>query len=195
MHEDMDSRRDALARLTRRGIGMTLAAAVYWLALAAVSAWAGLQPGPLALFFLAATPLVYPLGWLLNRAFHGDLLARGHELAGLIKVQAASQALAWPMFGVLFFQHRSLIAFALAALLGAHYLPYGWLYRSPAYYALGCSTVLVAAALQWWLPQQAMLVIPLGMATCYALGTLGVWRENRRDRQSASLPFDADRAR
>ena len=179
MHEDIDSRRAALARLTRRGIGMTLAAAVYWLALAAVSAWAGLQPGPLALFFLAATPLVYPLGWLLNRAFHGDLLARGHEFAGLIAVQAMSQALAWPMFGVLFFQHRSLIAFALAALLGAHYLPYGWLYRSPTYYALGCSTVLVAAALQWWLPQQAMLVIPLGMAACYALGTLGVWRENR----------------
>jgi hypothetical protein len=180
MREDIDSRRDALAQLTRRGIGMTLAACVYWLALAAVSAWAGLRPGPLALFFLAATPLVYPLGWLLNRAFHGDLLARGHEFAGLIAIQATSQTLAWPMFGILFFQHRSLIAFALAALLGAHYLPYGWLYRSPAYYALGCATVLVAAALQWWLPQEAMLVIPLGMAACYALATLAVFGENRR---------------
>ena len=183
MHAGIDSSRDALARLTRRGVGMTLAASVYWLALAAVSAWAGLQPGPLALFFLAATPLVYPLGWLLNRFFHGDLLARGHPFSGLIAVQAASQALAWPMLGILFFQHRSLIAFALAALLGAHYLPYGWLYRSPAYYALGCATVLVAAALQWWLPHSAMLAIPLGMAACYALGTLAVWRENARDRR------------
>ena len=179
----VDATRRELAHVTRRGIGMTLAACLYWLALAAVAAWAGLQPGPLALFFLAATPTVYPLGWTLNRCFGGDLLARGHPFAGLVLVLGASQLLAWPMLAVLFAQDRALLAFALAALLGAHFLPYGWLYRSPAYYALGSATVLLAAALQWAMPVRATVAIPIAMAACYAIAAAAVWRENHRARR------------
>lgn len=172
--------RDEVARITRRGVGMTLAASLYWLGLAAVSAWARLEPQALMLFFLAATPLVYPLGWWLDRCAGGDLLARGHPLAGLIHVFASTQVLGWPMLALLYVSDHRLLAFALAALLGAHFLPFGWLYRSPSYYVLGVVTVLLAAALQWLWPRQSNLVIPLGMAACYAAATLAVLRENRR---------------
>ena len=46
-------------------------------------------------------------------------------------------------------------------------------------YALGIATVLVAAAVQWWLPRAANVAIPLAMLACYALASLGVWRGNR----------------
>lgn len=172
--------RDEVACITRRGIGMTVAACLYWLALAGVSAWAGLDPEPLALFFLVATVLVYPLGWLLDRAVGGDLLARGHPFGTLIGVFAATQALGWPMLALLLVRDAELLAFALAALLGAHFVPFGWLYRSPGYYTLGIGTVLLAALLQWRWPQQAPTLIPLAMAACYALASVAVWRENRR---------------
>lgn len=172
--------RGEIAHITRRGIGMTLAACLYWLALTVVSAWAGLQPRALAVFFLVATTLVYPLGWLLNRLCGGDLLARGHPLAGLIAVMAATQVLGWPMLVALFARDPGLLAFALAALLGAHFLPFGWLYRSRAYYLLGTLAVFTAAWLQWRWPQHGNLVIPLAMVPCYALGAGAVWRENCR---------------
>ncbi|MGN6514070.1 MAG: DUF7010 family protein [Lysobacteraceae bacterium] len=176
-----DGLRVSLARHTRRGIGMTLATCAYWAGLAAVVAWAGLSPRALALFFLVATALVYPLGWALDRACRGDLLARGHPLARLVWVLGATQALGWPMLGLVVAQAPTLLSFALAALLGAHFLPYGWLYRSPSYYALGIGSVLLSALLQWRWPERANLAIPLAMAACYALAAFGVWRENRRD--------------
>lgn len=182
MNDRLRPLRDEIAGLTQRGIGMTLAASLYWLALAAVTAWAGLQPRILALFFVLASLLVYPLGWLLNRWSGGDLLARGHPLAGLIYVFAATQPLGWPLMALLLLRDSQLLAFALAALLGAHFLPFGWLYRCAAYYVLGVATVLVSALLQWRWPAQAMLWIPLAMALCYALSAAAVWRANRRAR-------------
>jgi hypothetical protein len=158
---------------------MTLAAAAYWLAMAAVIAWAGLRPEALALFHLFATAVVYPLGWGLTRLGGGDLFARGHEWSGLLLTVAAAPWLAWPLLLTLFLRDRDLLAFALAAILGAHFLPYAWLYRSRAYLVLACVTVLLAGALQWAWPR-ASLPIALAMAACYTGAALWAWRENRR---------------
>lgn len=174
---DLDALRLEVARITRRGIGMTAAACLYWLGLALVTGFAGLRPQALAAFFVIATAVVYPLGWLLDRACGGDLFARGHPLSGLIAMLAATEALGFPMMALLFRDEPALLAFALAAMLGAHFVPFGWLYRSPAYYALGIGTVLLSAALQWGLPERAPLLIPLAMTLCYALAVAAVWRE------------------
>ena len=66
-------------------------------------------------------------------------------------------------------------------MLGAHFVPFGWLYQSPAYYALGIGTVVLSAALQWWLPEPAPLLIPVAMTACYAVAVVAVWREVRAD--------------
>ena len=176
---DVAALRASLAHATRRGLGMTLASCVYWAGLAGVVAWAGLAEDAIAMFFLVATVIVYPLGWMLDRLVGGDLLARGHPFSHLVWALAATQVLGWPSLVIVFVQAPHLLAFALAALLGAHFLPYGWLYRSTAYYALGIGTVLVAAGVQCWLPRAANVAIPLAMLACYALASLGVWRGNR----------------
>lgn len=176
---DLNALRLDVARVTRRGIGMTLAACLYWLGLSAVTLWAGLAPDALAMFFLIATVLVYPLGWLLDRWCGGDLLARGHPFSGLILVLAGTQALGWPMLAVLFRHEHALLPFALAAMLGAHFLPFGWLYRSPAYYGIGIGSIAVATLLQWCWPERAPIWIPLAMALCYALSAAVVTRELR----------------
>lgn len=175
----LDVLREQVACVARRGIGMTLAAVAYWLALAAVSAWAGLRPGPLGVFFLVASALVYPLGYALNRAAGGDLFARGHPFAGFIKTMFATQLLMFPLMLAVFLQARPLLAFVLAALLGAHFLPYAWLYRSRTYALLGGGTLLLAAALHLVSPARANVVIPLAMALCYAIAAAVVIRVNR----------------
>lgn len=178
---DLDDLRREVAGITRRGIGMTAAACLYWLGLALVTAFAGLQPQVLAAFFVIATAIVYPLGWLLDRACGGDLFARGHPLSGLIAMMAGTEALGFPMMALLFRDEPALLAFALAAMLGAHFVPFGWLYRSPAYYVLGVGTVVLSAIVQWWLPEAAPLLIPVVMTVSYALAVAAVWRELRTD--------------
>lgn len=171
-----------LVRVTRRGVGMTLASTGFWVAMAAVSAFAGLDASALALFFVIASVLVYPAGYLLNRALGGDLLARGAVLRSLVVTVGLGPMLGWPLLAVLLLQAVPLVAFAVAAVLGAHFLPFGWLYRTPAYYALGATSVLAGAALQLLAPLQANTSIPLAMAGLYGAASVAVWRQNRRER-------------
>lgn len=174
--------RGRLARITRRGVGMTLAAAGFWLAMAGVASFAGFDPARLGLFFVVGGALVYPGGWLLNRALGGDLTAKGSEFRGMVAAITVGQMLGWPVMVALLVLEVRLVAFALAAMLGAHFLPYGWLYRAPAYVALGIASVVVGAALQALLPAQANVAIPASMALLYVAASLAVLRQNRAER-------------
>ena len=160
---------------------MTLAAVAYWVAMAAVSAFAGLDAGALAVFFVIGGALVYPAGYLLNRALGGDLLARGSEFRGMVAAITAGQLLGWPTLVALLLMEVRLVAFALAAMLGAHFLPYGWLYRASAYYVLGVASVGIGAALQALAPMHANTLVPLAMAALYLGLGVWVWRQNQRE--------------
>jgi hypothetical protein len=179
---DVDALRSSLAWTTRRGVGMTFAGGLYWFAMAAVTHWAGFDAGALAIFLCVATVLVYPLGYWLNTLAGGDLLARGHPLGGLVRLLGASQALGWPMLGILCVRDPPLVPFALAALLGAHFVPFGWLYRLPLYGAMGAGSIVVAALLQWLQPATAPVAIPLAMGTAYTVTALRVGTHNNRQR-------------
>ncbi len=158
---------------------MTLATAAFWAAMAGVAMFAGLDPARLALFLVIGGALVYPLGWGLNRMLGGDLTARGSQFRGLIGAITVAQMLGWPLIVALLAWRVELVAFALAALLGAHFLPYGWLYRAPAYVALGIAAAIVAAALQAWAPMRANVTVPASMALLHAVAVIAVWRQNR----------------
>ena len=177
--------RARLAAITRRGIGMTLASAAFWLAMAGVATFAGLDPRRLGLFFLVGGALVYPAGWLCNRAFGGELTAPGSELRGLVGAITFVQMLGWPLLVALLGLRTDVVAFALAASLGAHFLPYGWLYRAPAYHALGVASVAVAATVQALARSQANVAIPAAMALLYLAAGVLVWRQNLRDAADA----------
>lgn len=171
-----------LVCITRRGIGMTFASAGFWLAMAAVADFAGLDAGALALFFAVGGLVVYPAGWLLNRAMGGDLTARGSELRGIVGAITVGQMLGWPLVAALLLAEAPLVAFALAVMLGAHFLPYGWLYRAPAYHWLGLASAVVASLVQLFATADAHVLIPLAMALLYLLAGLAVWRQNTRER-------------
>lgn len=160
---------------------MTLAAAVFWAARAGVARFAGLDPARLGLFSAIGAALVYPGGYLLNRALGGDLIARGSDFRGVVGAITVGQLLGGPLIVALLVMEVRLVAFALAATIGAHFLPYGWLYRAPAYYVLGIAGAAIGAALQALAPSQANVTIPASMAVLYALCGAATWRRNRRE--------------
>lgn len=170
-----------LVCITRRGVGMTLASAAFWLAMAGVAAFAGLDAAVLGLFFVIGAALVYPGGYLLNRLLGGDLTARGSAFRGMVGAITVGQFLGAPLIVALLLRDTALVAFALATMLGAHFLPYGWLYRAPAYYGLGLASALIAALLQVATPLQANVAIPLAMAALYLGASMHVRGQNRRE--------------
>ena len=170
-----------LVCITLRGVGMTLASALFWIAMAGVTAFAGLDAGALGLFFAVGAALVYPGGYLLNRMLGGDLTARGSEFRAMVGAITVGQLLGTPLIVALLLRDTPLVAFALATMLGAHFLPYGWLYRAPAYYALGLASAVVGALVQLAMPLQANVAIPLAMAALYLAASAHVIHQNRRE--------------
>lgn len=175
----LDTLRDGIARITRRGIGMPIAGLFYWLAVAALGASLPPQRAALCAFF--ATGAVFPLGWALTRALGGDLFARGHPLNGLGGTLNAVQFCYWPVLIAVYFVRPELVPFTMGTLFGSHFLPYGWFYRSRGYTVLGIGAPAVALGLQLAASAHAWVAIPLAVTAMYALAVAMLLAENRRD--------------
>lgn len=168
--------RRTLAWTTKLGIGATWAGCAYWLVVAAVLGWAGSTRASLG-GVLVIGFLVYPLGYLLNRAAGGDLLARRHPWGGLVRVMWASELVGWPILVVLLIKAPQLVLFGLAAALGAHFIPFAWIYRFWPYAALGVFSIVWASLAQVFLEHHVASVIPVGISAGYALSALAAQRE------------------
>lgn len=161
--------RDALAEITLGGVGATIAGALFWAAVAAALLLHGLSGDALAWAVALGGIAVHPVGFVLNRQLGGDILARGHPWASLIWTLGATQLLGWVTVGVLFAQAPALVPFGLATLVGAHFLPFAWLYRSVPYALLGAATVVGVGVAQLLLHNAAALPIAVGMAVSMAM--------------------------
>lgn len=150
---------------------------MFWAAIAATLLLHGLSVDALAWATVLGGAAVHPLGLLLNRQLGGDLLARGHPWAGLIWTLGATQLLGWMTVAVLFAQAPALVPFGIATLVGAHFLPFAWLYRSMPYAVLGTVSVVGVGAMQLAWDQAAALPIALSMA--FAMAAAG-WAERQR---------------
>lgn len=185
----LDTLRDEIARITRRGIGMPIAGTVFWLAFALLGA--SLPPRGASLLAFVATGAVFPLGWALTRALGGDLFAKGHPLNGLGGMLNAVQFCYWPVLVAVYFTRPELVPFTMATLFGSHFLPYGWFYRSRGYLGLGLGVPLVATALQLAAPAHAFVAIPLAVAAVYALAVARVAHENHVQQRFESTQVQA----
>ncbi|HET7845347.1 MAG TPA: hypothetical protein VFL14_14415 [Xanthomonadales bacterium] len=174
--QNIDAMRDEIAAITQRGIGMPMAGMAYWIAMAALGSVLAPKAAALAMFF--GTGAVFPLGWWLTKRAGGDLMHKGHPLTGLGMTLNFVQLAYWPVVLAVFGRDPMLVPLTLGTLFGSHFLPYGWFYRSRGYGALGIAAPVVATLLQLAAPARAFVLIPLGVAACYALAIALVHREN-----------------
>lgn len=175
--------RDALAEVTLGGVGATLSGALFWAAIAATLLLQGLSVDALAWATVMGGVAVHPLGFVLNRQLGGDILARGHPWAGLIWTLGGTQLLGWMTVAVLFAQAPTLVPFGLATLVGAHFLPFAWLYRSRPYAVLGTGAVLGVGMMQLLWHDAAALPISVGMAFSMAIAAVAERRRLVRSRR------------
>lgn len=164
--------RDALAEVTLGGVGATLSGALFWAGLAATLWLHGLTVDALAWATVLGGVAVHPAGFVLNRQLGGDLFARGHPWASLIWTLGGTQLLGWVTVAVLFAQAPALVPFGLATLVGAHFLPFAWLYRSKPYALLGAGSVVGVGVVQLLWRDDAALPISLGMAVAMATAAI-----------------------
>lgn len=177
--------RDPFALRTARGVGMPIAGALYWTAIAVLAAAGDLGDRTLALAMFFGTGAVFPLGWALTRALGGDLMAKDPVLTPLGMTLNFVQFAYWPAIVAVFFAATPLVPLLMGTLLGSHFIPYGWLYRSRGYLVIGIGSVLAATAAHVLAPAQAFIAIPAALACVYAAGIAIVLGENRRLRMAA----------
>jgi hypothetical protein len=175
---DLDQMRSDLARRTRRGIGMPLTGALWWLGLAALGSSFPARTANLVAFF--ATGAVFPIGWLLTRACGGDLMARSPLTALGMQLNFVQFAY-WPVLIAVHYAQPQLVPFTFAVLFGSHFMPYGWYYRSAGYLLLGIGAPLAATLMQIFAPQASHGGLPLALAAVHLLAVARLAFENRTD--------------
>lgn len=148
--EIAEAQRDVRA-VYRGGFHGQLVAGVLWLLSAAASS--SLSPGTGMVVLLGGGVLILPITTLLLRAGGGpSALPKGHPMAGLatqiaftvplgllVAVAAGGYRMEW------FFPASMII-------VGAHYLPFTFLYGMPLFAVLGALLALGGVALALWLP-------------------------------------------
>jgi len=82
------------------------------------------------------------------------------------------------MLGAVFLTPRS-VPWFLAVLVGAHLLPYAWLYRSRAYLVASIGIPVASGLVGWLLPDLVRFAAPAAVVVLLAVTAFLLHRENR----------------
>jgi hypothetical protein len=160
-----------------------MAGSIYRLAVAALAHWLPYRSAVILSFF--ATGAVFPLGAALTRLAGGDLFAKSAVLTPLGLLLAAVQLFYRPIIILVWIQAPEWTFYVMAVLFGSHFLPYAWLYRSPAYAVLSILTTVVLTAAVWVAGAPLQETVPLLAAGCYFLSVMLLIREVSRSEPTA----------
>jgi hypothetical protein len=170
--QQFNSLRLELATKAKNGLDFILAASLVWAAITFV--WT--LPLPVATrgfitFFVGA--LTLPLAWLLSKAL-GTIWTLPHNpLQPLGLVLNLAQLFYFPFLIFVFMRYPQHFVLCYGIITGAHFFPYAWLYRAPAY---GVAAGLISGGcllLGLTLAPARLYLIP-GFITASLLGLAGV---------------------
>lgn len=166
-----------LAVRTRRGLPMIIAACFLWtlFALAGISIPAGKWQ---ALVYLFGAGMLVPLGLAASALFKIDLFVNDNPLSGLLGYAGGAQILFAPILIATYFAAPSNIPWFLAVLVGAHFLPFAWIFESRSYIFAAVGMSLCAGLSAWLWPNATFVVTPSLMVLVLILTVFGLWREH-----------------
>jgi len=124
----------------RYGSAFLLAYGTTWLACSALSVYFSLKKVALAVLFQSAVAL--PLTFLIMHFLHIPISADDRLIGQLATYLAMSQSLAIPLLLYVYIKDHSYVPFAMATILGMHFLAYTWLNQTKTYLFLSLATVL-----------------------------------------------------
>lgn len=177
-----------LARRSWRGLPNILAGVLLWATFGVLGIILPATPQR-ALVYLYGAGALLPLGMLIAALLRIDLFAKGNPLALLGGYLGGLQILFIPLMLGAYFTTPQLVPWYLGVLVGAHFLPFAWLYDSRAYLFGALATTAAAALTGWLLPALPFVAPPFAVAAVLLLTALLLWREASDD---AARPAIAD---
>lgn len=187
---DLGTMKRDLARRSWRGLPNIMAAVGLWIAFGALGIALPDTPQR-ALIYLFGAGLLLPLGLLIAALLRIDLFARGNPLALLGGYLGGLQILFIPLMVGAYLATPQFVPWYLGVLVGAHFLPFAWLYDSRAYLLGSIGTASAAALTGWLLPAMTYVATPFAVAAALLLTALLLWRERMddpADREAAAAP-------
>jgi len=180
-------RADVSAR-TGRGINAIVAGIGLWTVFAILGVLVHSE-FVLALCYVFGSGLLFPLSLVVAKLMHLDTYAKGNPLGTLAGLTGAVQILFIPLMLGAVFLVPTAVPWFLAVLVGAHFLPFAWLFASRAY-VVAAIAIPVAAGLigllgPVLLPAAAAIVpiaAPLSVVVILAVVAILLSKENAADR-------------
>jgi hypothetical protein len=145
----------------------------------------------MAIVVLFQGNVALPLAFWLERRMAWGPMAADNPLRSLSILMAMSQLVALPVALLAFNLHPATVPAAMAAIGGAHFLPYAWLHRTPLYSILGVAISIGAFALTLMLKKDALPYVLIYMTALYWITAPLLVRHARRVVQ-ASPSRDAE---
>ena len=138
-------------RLYLGGFYGQLVSAAVWLSAAAVAQWASIT-GAVAVLLLGGT-LIFPLTWLIIRLTgRPAALPPGHPMAALAMQIAFTVPIGLVVVVALLADRDDLFFPASMVVVGAHYLPFVFLYGMRMFAYLSAALVVPGILILWWMP-------------------------------------------
>ena len=129
------SYRDKLILASKKGIGFPMAGLLI-ITFAAIAV--NLLPERQALITVfIATGTIFPIAMFISKLLKVNPFVKLPPLSNLGAILAGVQLFYWPIFILIFNIAHAWVPFSMAILFGSHFIPYGWLYKSKAYYFIG----------------------------------------------------------
>ncbi len=183
---DFSTTKSAYARVTQRGINNILGGILLWTTFGVLSL---LLPDRLpltnqpheAIVYLFGAGLLFPLGLLIGQWMGIDTFAKDHPMSLLSGLIGGLQILFIPVMLGAYFASPESVPWYLASLVGAHFLPFYWVYDSIAYLIGALGLVLVAVVAALFAPALTFLIVPFGVATVLLVVAFVLNRENQKD--------------
>ncbi len=177
---DLQTMKRDLARRSWRGLPNILAAVGLWTVFGALGMILPDTPQR-ALIYLFGAGLLLPFGLLIAALLRVDLFARGNPLALLGGYLGGLQILFIPLMVGAYLATPQFVPWYLGVLVGAHFLPFAWLYDSRAYLLGSIVTAIAAALTGWLLPALTYVATPFAVVAALLLTSLLLWRERMGD--------------
>lgn len=136
----------------------------------------------LALCYVFGAGLLFPLSLLVARAMKLDTFAKGNPLAPLAGLTGTLQLLFTPLMIGATFLVPAAVPWFLAVLVGAHFLPFSWLFASKAYVFAAIAMPVLASLTGWLLPGLVPIVAPASVVAVLIVTATLLARENAADR-------------
>ena len=177
----LSSLRQDLRVRTARGSSALLGGALLWTAFGLLGLVLPDQ-SERALVYLFGAGLLFPLSLAMARLRGLDPFATGNPLGMLAGLLGAVQILYIPVLLGTYFLAPEAVPWFLGVLVGAHLLPFAWLFGSAGYLLAAVGTTIAAGLTGWLTSAQSHVTTPFAVASVLAAATAVLLRECRADR-------------